>query len=168
MKKKIYGLLLAATIAVSAFATTASEVSAMNDTTTRSCYVNGGNVFVGRIEARIWAATGSKFDATSSSWVFAKPSNIYIKNHKNTMTLKSGGLGVSISCPYGGVSYSNSNKTAVMSTGSLSGYNATYRGVNSYGNSVSGFGWWVNCYSDQELQLDGQQFYCGASCFKGL
>ncbi|KAB1435857.1 hypothetical protein [Candidatus Galacturonibacter soehngenii] len=168
MKKRLVKMFLGAAMTVSMLSAALLPVSAMNDTTTRDCYVSGGKTFVGTVESRIWAATGAKFDATSSSWVFKKPSNIYIRNHQNTLTLKSGGLGVSISCPYGGVSYSNGGKTAIMATGSVSGYDATYRGINSYGNSVNGVGWWVNCYSDQSLQLDGQQFNCSASVFKGL
>lgn len=168
MKKKVFGAVMGLALASTVLLNPVQKVSAMNDTTSHDCYVNGGALFVGQIEARIWVDTGSKFDATSSSWVFSKPSDIYIKNHVNTMTLASGGLGCEISCPYGGVSYSNGGKTAVMATGSVSGYSATYRGINSYGNSVSGIGWWVNCYSDQSLQLDGQQFNCGASVWKGL
>lgn len=147
---------------------TSNSAMAMNDTAKRDVYIMGKKV--ANIEARIWASTGGVFDATSSSWV--NDSKVYIANHINEMKLASGGLNASITVPTKianiTVSYSNSNKTAIFTTKAVSGYSATYRGINTYSNRVSGFGWWVTCSSMQSLELDTQPFAITASCWKGL
>lgn len=168
MKKRTLGNIVLTLALLVGLIGSSMTAMAMNDTATKDVYIMGKKVAT--IEARIWAGTGATFDATSSSWI--TNANVSIRNHVNQMELAAGGLGVGISVPTPAgsisVSYSNGNKTATFTTRAVSGSSATYRGINTYSNRVTGIGWWVNCSSMQSLELDTQPFFITASCFKGL
>jgi hypothetical protein len=160
-------------IAISIIASSSLNAFAFSSTGYANANLSGRTV--ANLEARIWAGTGTLFNATSSSWAFNCSDRI--TGHQNSMKLNVNSVGHTLSV---GISSSGlrgsitmTGQTSTMAQFSDSPRNGYYSGINTSNNeivkpwwayvtSMATYGftdiWTLDAYSYQSIAIDTQQF----------